>query len=336
MTQAFWVFAEQRRGALQPVSLEILGRARELADQHGLSLEALLLGHNAAPLADDLLAYGADTVYYADDPLLQTYSLDAYAAVIERLAREHQPDVLVLGHTSLGRDLAPMVAARLDTGLSAHVTGLEFDEAGLLRQIVPAFGGRGMCAILCPQHRPQMATVRPGVLQRPERRPGHRGQIVQVEPEIDPAALRTRLLEVVPQETDVAPLTEAEIVVAGGAGMGDREGWKLIEELAEVLGAAVGGTRPPLDEGWIAEGQMIGQSGVTVRPLLYIGAGISGELQHTVGIRDAGVVVAINVNPKAAIFQEADFGIVGDAREVLPALIQALRERQECEVESLP
>lgn len=333
MSGAFWIFAEQRQGVLQPVSLEILGRARELADRHKLVLEVLLLGHNVSGLARDLIAYGADRVYLVDDALLEHYSLDAYAGAIERLAREHRPDVLVLGHTAVGRDLAPMVAARLDTGLSAHVTGLEFDAEGLLRQIVPAFGGRGMCAILCPKHRPQMVTVRPGVLQRPARQEGREGQVVHVPLGLDPGAIRTRMLEVVAQTSDVAPLTEAEIVVAGGAGMGDREGWGLIEELAEVLGAAVGGTRPPLDEGWIGQGQMIGQSGVTVRPNLYIGAGISGELQHTVGIRDAGVVVAINIDPKAAIFREADFGLVGDAREILPVLIAALRARQECEVE---
>lgn len=324
MNGALWVFAEQRAGVLHPAGLELLGRGRELADQCGGRLEALLLGHGLAGPAQDLLAYGADTVYLADHPLLASYAADAYAAVIERLARERGPEILALGHTAVGRDLAPLLAARLDTGLSAHVTGLELDEAGLLRQIVPAFGGRGMCAILCPERRPQMVTVRPGVLPRPARRESREGEVVPVPVELDPQDIRTRLLEVVPEVDAVAPLAEAEVVVAGGAGMGDREGWRLIEDLARVLGAAVGGTRPPLDEGWIGEGQMIGQSGVTVRPKLYVGAGISGELQHTVGIRDAGVVVAINNDPKAQIFREADFGIVGDARGLLPLLIQAL------------
>ena len=321
---AIWVFAEQRGGTLQGVGLELLGRGRELADQHGLALEALLLGHEVEGLAAGLVASGADTVYLADDPLLAAYSADAYTAVVERLAREHQPGFLLFGHTSLGRDLAPLLAARLETGLSAHVTGLEIDAAGLLRQIVPAFGGRGMCAILCPDHRPQMATVRPGVLPRPAPQEGRTGQVVRVPVELDADAVRTRLLEVVSQQSAVAPLAQAEVVVAGGAGMGDREGWRLIERLADLLGAAVGGTRPPLDAGWIGEGQMIGQSGVTIRPKLYIGAGISGEMQHTVGIRDAGVVVAINSDPKARIFQEADLGVVGDARKVLPMLIEAL------------
>lgn len=325
---ALWVFAEQRRGRLQPVVLEILGRGRELADRHGFPLEAILLGEGVEALAEELFAAGADTVYLADHPLLADYSADAYAAVLEQLVREHRPDILLLGHTAVGRDLAPVVAARLETGLSAHVTGLEIDERGLLRQIVPAWGGRGMCAILCPQARPQMATVRPGVLLRPALRPGRPGRLVRVAVSLDPAAIRTRLLEFVPQEMATQPLTEAEVVVAGGAGLGDREGWRLVERLAEVLGAAVGGTRPPLDQGWIGEGQMIGQSGVTVRPRLYIGIGISGEMQHTVGIRDAGVVVAINCDPRARIFQEADFGIVGDAREVVPLLIAALEEQR--------
>jgi electron transfer flavoprotein alpha subunit len=324
MTGAIWVFAEQRQGVLQPVVLELLGRARELAGGQGVPLEALLLGHGIAGLAHDLIASGADTVYLADDPLLASYTCDAYATVMTALVREHQPDILLLGHTSLGRDLAPAVAARLETGLSAHVTGLEADEKGLLRQIVPAFGGRGMCAILCPTARPQMATARPGVLRRPTRQEGRAGKVVPVPVSLDAASIRTRILQIVRQESAGIPLTEAEVVVAGGAGMGDREGWKLIERLAEVLGAAVGGTRPPLDQGWISEGQMIGQSGVTVRPKLYIGAGISGEMQHTVGIRDAGVVVAINSDPRARIFEEADYGIVGDAQKVLPALIKAL------------
>jgi electron transfer flavoprotein alpha subunit len=325
MSGPLWVFIEQRAGVLQPAGLELLGRGRELAEQRGVPLEALLLGHGLAEAARDLIACGADTVYLADDARLAGYTADAYTTIIERLAREHGPEILVLGHTAIGRDLAPLLAARLDTGLSAHVTGLELDETGLLRQIVPAFGGRGMCAILCPEYRPQMVTVRPGVLPRPARQEGRTGQVVTVPVDLEGVSIRTRLLEVVPKADAVAPLTESEVVVAGGAGMGDREGWRLIEELAAVLGAAVGGTRPPLDEGWIGEGQMIGQSGVTVRPNLYIGAGISGELQHTVGIRDAAVVVAINNDPKAQIFQEADFGIVGDARELLPLLIQALK-----------
>ncbi len=325
MTGALWIFVEQRKGVLQSVGLELLGRGRELADQQGIPLEVLLLGHEVGSLAAELIACGADTVYLADSSLLADYSADAYAAVIVQLAREHQPGILLMGHTSIGRDLAPVVAARLDTGLSAHVTGLEIDEQGLLRQIVPAFGGRGMCAILCPQHRPQMATMRPGVLSRPARREGRDGRVIPVPVDLDPQAIHTRILEIVPRETSIAALTEAEIVVAGGAGMHSREGWRLIEQLAEALGAAVGGTRPPLDEGWISEGQMIGQSGVTVRPQLYIGAGISGELQHTVGIRDACVVVAINSDPKAAIFQEADFGVVGDAHKVLPLLIAAFK-----------
>ena len=325
MNRTLWVFTEQRNGILQPVGLELLGRARELADQREMALEVLLLGHCVEGLADKLIAYGADTVYLADAPVLASYSADAYAAVITGLARAHAPDILLMGHTAVGRDLAPLVAAQLETGLSAHVTGLEIDEAGLLRQIVPAFGGRGMCAILCPTSRPQMATLRPGVLPRPSPQEGRAGQVVAVPVTVDPAGRRTQVLEVVPQTTTALPLTEADYVVAGGAGMGDVEGWKLIENLAAALGAAVGGTRPPLDEGWIGEGQMIGQSGVTVRPKLYIGAGISGELQHTVGIRDAAVVVAINNDARAAIFKEADFGVVGDARKVLPLLITALQ-----------
>lgn len=325
MGGTLWVFTEQRQGVLQAVGLELLGRARELADQRKMPLEVLLLGDGVAGLATDLIAYGADTVYLADNPALATYSPDAYSAVITGLVREHAPDILLMGHTAVGRDLAPLVAAQLETGLSAHVTGLEIDDRGLLRQIVPAFGGRGMCAILCPTHRPQMATLRPGVLPRPARREGRDGRVVPISVAVDPAGVRTRILEVVPQAAATLKLTEAETIVAGGAGMGDLEGWKLIEQLAAVLGAAVGGTRPPLDMGWIGEGQMIGQSGVTVRPKLYIGAGISGELQHTVGIRDAAVVVAINNDPRAAIFKEADFGVVGDARKILPLLTAALQ-----------
>jgi electron transfer flavoprotein alpha subunit len=263
-------------------------------------------------------------VLIADAPELGIYQPDPYCYVLSRLVRERQPEALLIGATDLGRDLAATLAARLNTGLAADCVALEVGPEGLLHQIVPVCGTAGLGVIVCRDRRPQMATVRPGALGRRPRQP-RRGEIEMITVALPPDAVRTQVLAV--EETGVAEvsLPEAEVVVAGGAGVGSEDGWAMLRELAEVLGGEVGGTRPAADDGFVPEACMIGQSGQTVRPKLYLGVGISGEQHHLVGIGDAQVVVAINRDPNAPIFAAADFAIVGDYREVLPELIRALR-----------
>jgi len=317
-----WIFAEQRKGKLLDVSLELLGGGRELANKLGVDLSAILFGHDVSKLAKELIAYGADNIYLISHPLLEFYQSDAYAKVMTDLVNQHKPEILLVGATAIGMDLAPRVAVKLETGLSAHVVKLEIDEKRQLRQIMPGFGGKVMAVVVCPNRRPQMTTVRPGVFRKPARDESRRGDIVKVEVDITEDDLRARTIRMVEEKPREKPLEGAEIVVAGGWGMRAVGGFKPVRELAELLGASVGGTRPALDEGWIVEEQMIGQSGKTVRPKLYIGLGISGEMHHTVGILDSEVIVAVNNDENAPIFQVADVGIVGDLRDVLPHLLK--------------
>jgi len=319
-----WVFVEQKKGEFLPVGLQLLGKGREIADRLGEKLSALVLGRDVKDKAKALIGYGADEVLVVDQPKLEDYQTDLYAHVVTELVQKERPSVFLLGATYNGRDLAPTVAGRLETGLSSDCTRLEIDEEGRLVQVVPAF--RGMASILCPDRRPQMATIRPGVFRLPAPDESRTGTVREVQVDLETVENRAELVELYLQEPEGKPLEEAETVVAGGAGIGDLEGWKLIEDLAQVLGAAVGATRPPLDEGWAREDQMIGQSGKTVRPDLYIGIGISGETQHVVGIEDAKVVVAINNDPGAPIFKVADYGIVADYRKVVPVLIERFKK----------
>jgi len=323
--KGIWVFAEQEEGCLSEVALELLSAARLLAEKRSAAISAVLLGHRVPTLADQLLAHGADRVFLADHPSLERYLTLPYTRVVSDLIWQKQPEIFLLPATSLGSDLAPRVAARVKTGLSAHCTNLDINERGELMQVVPAFGGKVMATILCQEHRPQMATVRPGVFRKGEPR-DKKGTVESVPVEINPDDLNQRVIEVHWEKKTCQTIEEAEVVVAGGAGVGSREDWKWVESLAEVLHGAVGGTRPPLDEGWIAEGQMIGQSGKTIRPKLYIGMGISGVIQHTVGIQDAKVIMAVNNDPNAAIFQTADLGVVSDFRQIVPLLIEELKK----------
>ncbi len=321
-----WVFIEQRGGVLHDVGLELLGKARELADASDSTVAAVLLGGNVAGWGNRLIAHGADMVLVAEHPLLEPYRLLPYTAVLADACREHQPAVLLFGATSLGMELAPRLAARLQTGLSAHCIDLRLDTNGDLLQMVPGWGGGVVATIKCPEHRPQMATVMPGVMKKCE--PSRRsGQIMHLTVSEDLDIPGPQVLEVYREEPKEMPLEAAEVVVAGGWGIGGREGWKLVEELARLLGGAVGATRPPVDEGWAREEQMIGQSGKTVRPRLYVGVGISGMSHHVVGMDQSELVVAINSDPKAPIFVVADIVIVGDYREILPAVLDELRIR---------
>ena len=324
--RGIWVFIEQEEGRLSEVSLELLTAARCLAEKKKMEICAVLLGDGGDAIAESLPGYGADRVYLASHPALRRYLAIPYTKIVSRLVLEKRPDIFLLPATSVGSDLAPRIAARVDTGLSAHCTTLDLNEKGELMQGVPAFGGKVMATILCPTHRPQMATVRPGVFRKGDRQE-KQGKIERLSVELSPEDLRQKILDVHYENKAAQAIEEAEIVVAGGAGIGNGDDWKWVEKLATALNGVVGGTRPPLDEGWIHEDQMIGQSGKTIRPKLYLGIGISGVIQHTVGIQDAKTIIAVNHNPKAAIFETADVGVVADYRKIIPLLIEELQRK---------
>jgi electron transfer flavoprotein alpha subunit len=322
-----WVFAEQRSNALHDVSLELLGKARELAEHAKHGVTAVLIGHNVKRHAQTLINGGADAVLLADADSLADYRLIPYALVLERLIKEFKPEILLVGATSMGMELAPRVAAKVRTGLSAHCIDLKLGSDGKLLQVVPGWGGGVIATIACPDHRPQMATVMPGAMKAlaiEERE----GEVREVEVQLPDTNLGPEVLEVRREKPKELPLEKAEVVVAGGWGMGSEENWKMIEELAGVLGGAVGATRPPVDEGWAREGQMIGQSGKTVRPTLYIGVGISGVMHHVVGMDQSEHVITINNNPKAEIFETSDIFVAEDFRKIIPPLIKEIKTRK--------
>lgn len=321
-----WVVAEQRLGRLMDVSLELLGKAVELAEKLKRTTVAVLLGDGVENLAQRLIAHGAPKVYLLDDPALRLYQSDPYATLLSNLIKEHSPEVVLVPATNLGQPLAARIAARLRTGLTAHCIDLYIDEEnGLLIQVVPGWGGNLMLKIVCPQKRPQMATVRPGVLARPEERGGAEGEVLRLPVSVKASDLRAQTLEMVEEEPKELPLEAAEVVVAGGWGMKALGGFGPVRELAQLLGGAVAGTRPAVDAGWIIEEALIGQSGKTVRPKLFISLGASGAMHFTTGFLKSGVILAVDSNPQAPIFEIADIGIVGDLREVLPCLIEELR-----------
>ena len=324
-SESVWIFAEQRHGRLMASSLEILGGARKIADKMKTKLAAVLFGYDVKNSARELIAYGADKVYVADDSLLSSYRSEAYSTMLVNLIKQHNPEILLFSATAIGRDLAPTVAAKVRTGLTADCVELNVNEKRQLLQIVPAFGGNVMATVICPEHKPQMATVRPGVMKSLDGDRSRHGEIVKVDTSLKEECMEIRVVEVVTEKPKVLPIEGAVVVVAGGWGVGNAENWRLIEELAEAIGGAVGATRPAVDENWTLEEQMIGVGGKTVRPELYIGVGISGALQHVVGIQDSKVIVAINIDPNAPIFKGSDFGIVGDLREIIPCLVNAIK-----------
>jgi electron transfer flavoprotein alpha subunit len=324
--QHIGVFVEQRGGVLHNVGLELLGKARELADTSGGTVSVFLLGRDISALSDDLIALGADTVLTAESPLLEPYRLLSYTSVLAQACKTYDPDILLFGATRMGIELAPRLAARLETGLSAHCIDLRLDSQGRLLQVVPGWGGGVVATILCPHHRPQMATVMPGVMKKltPIKRSG---ECIMLPVKEDLHISGPKVLEVHIEEPKEMPLEVADVVVAGGWGIGDRKGWVLLEDLATLLCGAVGATRPPVDEGWVPENRMIGQSGKTVKPRLYIGVGISGMSHHVVGMDESDCIVAVNKDPNAAIFEVSDVAVVGDYREILPPLIKEIRKR---------
>lgn len=324
-----WVIAEQMDCRLLAVSLQLIGQARMLADCLGTSVEAVLMGDNLDLQPQQLITAGADRVYVGNAPDLADYQPELYTELVVNLAEVRQPEIMLIGSTAMGRELAPLVAARLETGLTAHCIDLVLDENNILEARIPAYGG--LLSIICPKKRPQMATVAAGVFSIPEPDETRTGEIVRMEiPEHLPGRIQT--LEVVHEEVEGVPMESANIIVAGGAGAGDLEGWHIIADLARTLNAALGSTRPAVDEGWTDLETMIGQSGKMVAPELYIGVGLSGELQHMVGIRDAKVMVAINNDPKSPVFEQVDYGIVDDCREFVPLLIEKIKEYKEKQV----
>lgn len=320
-----WVFAEQRVGKLMNVAIELLGEGRRLANEIGCELCAVLCGENVDSLANDLIAYGADKVYYANSPELKTYVTDAYTKVIYEAINKYKPEIVLLGATHIGRDLGPCLAVKCGTGLTADCTKLEIDPTDKkLMQTRPAFGGNLMATILCPHHRPQMSTVRPGVMDKAPYDKSRSGEIIVLEPVFKKGDIRTEVLEIVKSAKEIVSLTDAEIIVSGGAGLGSAEGFKLIEQFAKKLGGTVGASRAAVDSGWIDHSHQVGQTGTTVKPKLYIACGISGAIQHLAGMQDSGYIVAINKNENAPIFEVADYGIVGDLYKVIPAMMDAL------------
>lgn len=320
-----WVFAEQRQGQLMPVAIELLGEGRKLADEIGVKLCAVLLGHKVDGLAKDLTQYGADIVYLAEDELLEKYTTDGYTKVISDMIQELKPEIVLMGASHIGRDLAPRVAARVDTGLTADCTKLEIDvEDKKLLQTRPAFGGNIMATIICQNHRPQMATVRPGVMDKAKKTESGAGEIVTFPVVLEKNHIRTEVIEIVKADKQQVALEEAEVIVSGGRGLGKAEGFALLKKLADKLGGVVGASRATVDVDWIGHDHQVGQTGKTVKPRIYIACGISGAIQHIAGMQSSDVIIAINKNPGAPIFQVADYGIVGDLYDVVPALIDAL------------
>lgn len=321
-----WVFAEQREGVLEKVSLEILGEGRRIADELGVKLTALLLGKNIEALAKTLAEHGADEVLVADDKNLEHYTTDAYTKVICDLANERKPGILFVGATFIGRDLGPRIAGRLLTGLTADCTSVEVEvENGGLLATRPAFGGNLMATIACPDHRPQMATVRPGVFAKVST-DGSKCKIEKVEVKLVDSDVRTKVLEIVKAKKQIIDIAEADFIVSGGRGVGSKENFKLLEELAAVLEGSVAGSRAAVEKGWIDGAYQIGQTGKTVRPQIYIACGISGAIQHVAGMQDSDLIIAVNKDDTAPIMKLADYAIVGDVAKVVPELIAQIKE----------
>jgi electron transfer flavoprotein alpha subunit len=328
------VFAEQSNGRLAEVSLELVGKGRELADRLGAPLGAVLAGHDVAALADELIACGCDDVYLVQDLALRQYRTLPYQRAVCDVIREAGPQVVLYGASPVGRDLAPRIASELRAGLTADCTDLQIgdhsDSRGeykdLLLQIRPAFGGNIIATIVCPESRPQMATVREGVMRMPTSDRSRRGRVRRMKAELSDALMAAEVLRRETREKKVN-LKAANIIVSGGAGVGSKENFRLIYDLAHVLGAAVGASRSAVDQGFIGHDHQVGQTGTTVRPKLYIACGISGAVQHRAGMQESAKIVAINTDPDAPIFDIAHYAIVGDLNRVIPMMIKAYKEK---------
>ena len=323
-----WVFAEQRDGELQKVALELLGKGRELADKLGVKLTALLLGHkNIEAMTNELGAYGADEVLVCDHELLTHYTTDGYAKVIADVANIKKPEIIFIGASFVGRDLGPRVSGRLSTGLTADCTSLDIDpENNNLLMTRPAFGGNLMATIVCGDHRPQMSTVRPGVFEKLAKDENRTFTVEEFKVELSASDIRTETIEVVKSLKEMIDITEANIIVSGGRGMGNKENFTLLNELAEAMGGTVAGSRASVDNGWVEKAVQVGQTGKTVRPNIYIACGISGAIQHLAGMQESNFIIAINKDADCPIMKVADVALVGDVTKVVPELISQFKE----------
>lgn len=321
-----WVFCEQKKGVIQSISFELLGEGRKLADKLGVKLCAVLLGSGMEAAAAELGERGADKVYLVDHPALKSYQDDPYTEVLVRLSEEYKPEAILCGATTIGRSLVSRVAIKIDAGLTADCTELDIDpKERLLLQTRPAFGGNIMATIITPNHRPQMATVRHKVMKEAAIDKTRKAEVVKKSYPEEVFSSRTKLLDIVEEIGETVNLSEADIIVSGGRGLGGKEGIALVSELAKVLGGAVGASRSAVDADWIPYSHQVGQTGKTVCPKLYIACGISGQIQHLIGMQSSKVIVAINKDPDAPIFKVATYGIVGDVFEILPALTKEFR-----------
>jgi len=322
-----WVFAEQRNGKIASVVLELLGEGRKLADKLGVDLSAVFFGDSVEMQTNELISYGADKVYVVDAPILRDFNDEIYSKVLVDLINEYKPEIILSGATAVGRSFIPEVSARLETGLTADCTALDIDtERRILLQTRPAFGGNIMATIICPDERPQMATVRHKVMKKATYDANRKGEVIKKDIDGYGVNLRTKVLEVVEEIGETVNIAEADVIVSGGRGLQEPKNFKLIEELAKILGGAVGASRGAVDAGWIPYSHQVGQTGKTVCPRLYIACGISGAVQHLVGMQSSDVIVAINIDKDAPIFDVATFGIAGDVFEVVPALIKRFNE----------
>lgn len=321
-----WVFGEQRGGRVAPVVFELIGVGRNLADARGSELAVIILGNNISDAANELAEYPVDKVYVYEAPELEVYDAERYCRVLTDVVREFKPEIFLAGATTTGRSFMSGVAINLYTGLTADCTGLEIGEDGLLHQTRPAYGGNIMATILCPHTRPQMATVRHKVFPMSPKRAQGRTEIINLTPKPNLFSSRSKFLEFIEMVGEKVNLTDANIIVSGGRGVGGPEGFEVIRELADELGAAIGASRAAVDAGWISYAHQVGQTGKTVCPKIYIACGISGAVQHQVGMRSSDIIIAINKDPNAPIFSIADYGFVGDLFEVIPALVKKIRQ----------
>jgi len=324
--EGIWVYVQHRHGEAAPVAWQLLGIGREMAQQVGIPVAAVVLGHNVQHLCDDAFAYGADLVYYIDDPVLDDYRTQAYSHGVARLIQKYKPEIVLYGSTIHGRDVAGAVATLVKTGLAADATQLAVEEEGhLLHASRPDFGGKLMSTILCKRHRPQMATCRQGVFPTPARQVGRKGEVITETLDLTEEQVKTKVLEFLP-ETKHVDLSNAEIIISGGRGLGGPKAFDMLFDLAEALGGVVGASRAAVMAGGIPYQHQVGQTGQTVRPRIYVACGISGAIQHLVGMQESDIIIAINSDADAPIFKTADYAVTGDMFEIVPALTQRLRE----------
>jgi len=321
------VYIEQRNQEIQKVSIELLGKGKEIADKLGEQLSAVIIGYDVKNLAKELIYYGAEKVIVVDDKMLENFVTEPYTKAFTAVINEEKPDVVLVGATSIGRDLAPRVSARIHTGLTADCTALDIElQTKHLLMTRPAFGGNIMATIICPDHKPQMSTVRPGVMIKPNRDVSKTGEIVQFDARLVPTDLNVEILEIVKEDKKKVNIEDAKVLISAGRGMGSKENMVHLYELAEEFKGEVSGSRAVIDSGWLDKERQVGQTGRTVRPDLYFACGISGAIQHVAGMEESDLIIAINKNPDATIFEVSNLGIVGDASKIIPLVIDEIRK----------